>query len=592
MNPTFKIAVCHHKPAPHFRNEVFEPVQGGRALARFPLDGMIGDDTGKNISKKNPTWSELTVLYWMRYNVSAQYLGLMHYRRLLKFSTTAQNSEFFLDCSDATIRSFGWTPDAVADFCTGYDVVTSPFSSIYFPGRSENITVYEMYRDWHTKGDIDKTIEIVKKKSPELYPHLLKTLAGKSFFWANLMILREDLFHCYADWLFDILFAVEEGIDITGYSSYQQRACAFISERLSNCYLDYLVAKGARHRQAGMVFGVPDYRQPAPTRTLARIEQVRKDSDTLRISDRVHVAFATDASSVPHCGTAVASLLGNIHVAQKISIHIIHEGSLLPSHQGAICSLGAKRHGAEFCFYTLDATRHALVPQDRSPLAFFRLYLHEVLEPSVTKVICFDCDVLVTDNIAKLWSIDLDGAIVGGCPDDGGLLFARRLCLPDTHPYFNAGILVLDLERLRAIAADVLYLESFVLNASRIQLGEQDILNIAFVGRTKRLPLRWNACGRLWRINDLDHLYSDEEAQEAREHPGVIHFTDARKPWTGKCSHPLREVYAMWRDMTPWAKGPAEKFGQRIYTGYCDTERTLRHLRYAVLGKKAGQGHK
>jgi lipopolysaccharide biosynthesis glycosyltransferase len=584
MSPTFKFAVCHHKPAPHFRNEVFEPVHGGRALAKLPLAGMVGDDSGKNISEKNATWSELTVLYWMRHNLSADYLGLMHYRRLLNFSTTALETDYFVDCSDATIRRFGWTPERVADFCTGYDVITCPFFSALIPGRDEPVTSYELYGDYHPKVEIDKTIEIVKKKSPALYPHLLKTLARKSIFRSNLMIFREDLFHRYADWLFDMLFAIDDAIDLSGYSSYERRACAFVSERLANAYLDYLVANGARHRQAGVVYGVPDFRLDAP-RALARIEQARKAPKKQPSPERIHVAFATDANCVPHCGTAIASLLGNIHVGQDIAIHIIHDDSLSPSHRDTLSSLGRGRQGTRFCFYQIDATRYAPILHALSP-AHFRLYLHALLDPSVTKVICLDCAILVTDNIAELWSIDLDGAIVGGCPDEAGVMWARLQQLPETHPYFNAGVMVLDLQRLRAIAAEVLYLESFVLNASTILQGEQDILNIAFVGRTKRLPLRWNACSRLYRANDFDHLYSAEEAQEAREHPGIIHFTDVHKPWTRKCEHPLRALYETWRDTTPWARNPAEKLGRRIYKGFRDAERTVRHLRYAVSGKR------
>ena len=48
--------------------------------------GYTKDNTGENISTKNPYFCELTGLYWAWKNLNNEYIGLAHYRR--HFSNT------------------------------------------------------------------------------------------------------------------------------------------------------------------------------------------------------------------------------------------------------------------------------------------------------------------------------------------------------------------------------------------------------------------------------------------------------------------------------------------------------------------------
>lgn len=74
-----KILVAAHKKYWMPDDSVYLPIQVGAAL--HSALGYVPDNTGYNISDKNPNYCELTALYWAWKNLECEYIGLCHYRR-------------------------------------------------------------------------------------------------------------------------------------------------------------------------------------------------------------------------------------------------------------------------------------------------------------------------------------------------------------------------------------------------------------------------------------------------------------------------------------------------------------------------------
>jgi lipopolysaccharide biosynthesis glycosyltransferase len=558
----FAFFVCHHKPGPVHRDEIFTPIQVGAALARTPLPQCERDDVGDNISTKNPSFCELTALYWMWKNVEADYYGLFQYRRFLNFKRVGTTASTFNAFTPEKVAQLGWTRPRIEAMFEKYDIVTSPRWNVHPAGLDAQVmSNYDFYAKEHNIRDLDAVIAVIKERFPELYPYVLRNIYSEKCMFANLFVMRADYFKLYAEWLFYVLFAVEEKIDISGYDSYQSRVFGFLSERLCGAYVDYLVAtKSARIAEASVVIGV--FPKPVKDGNLvlrnieARAIQARDHLEP----ERVHVTFAIDDNYAPHCGAAIASMLANIHERQQLTIHILHDETLSTKSQGLLTSL-LRRPETEIDFIEIPARDFAFYPDNRphiSRATYYRLVLHKVLPAEVKKTIYIDADVILADNICKIW-VDLEDQFAAACADEGGVMQTRRLGLPLNHTYFNAGVCVFNLEKLRGCDADLLYLESYAHNRKFISLQDQDILNIAFCEKTKLLPLRWNANARLYRWNDLDYKYTESEAREAALNPGLIHYTDSSKPWHARCVHPLAPLYWRWRDRTPWARNRFEK---------------------------------
>ena len=83
--PKIKIYVVCHKPSYVPENPYLYPIQVGTALSKSPLEGMLHDNEGDNISDRNKSYCELTAQYWAWKNEDADYYGFFHYRRYFAF---------------------------------------------------------------------------------------------------------------------------------------------------------------------------------------------------------------------------------------------------------------------------------------------------------------------------------------------------------------------------------------------------------------------------------------------------------------------------------------------------------------------------
>ena len=76
---SYEIYVVSHKDIRMPEGNIYIPVQVGPAKDDF--SGFVRDNTGENISEKNPNYCELTAQYWAWKNRKADVKGLVHYRR-------------------------------------------------------------------------------------------------------------------------------------------------------------------------------------------------------------------------------------------------------------------------------------------------------------------------------------------------------------------------------------------------------------------------------------------------------------------------------------------------------------------------------
>ena len=213
-----QIVVATHKEYRMPEDSLYLPVQAGRAL-HAPLP-YIGDNTGENISEKNPHYCELTCLYWAWKNLAAEAVGLCHYRRYFagrpfgeKWSRllTAQQAEKLLQKAP-----------------------------VILPKKREYWieTGYNQYAHAHHEEDLILTRAILEEKWPAYVPAFDGTLGRTRGHRFNMFLMRRDLLDRYCSWLFAVLAELETRLDISSYSSNDRRVYGFVGERLLDVWVE------------------------------------------------------------------------------------------------------------------------------------------------------------------------------------------------------------------------------------------------------------------------------------------------------------------------------------------------------------------
>jgi hypothetical protein len=217
-----KILVATHKKYEFPKDPIYIPIQVGKSI-NTDL-GYIGDNTGDNISEKNPNFCELTALYWAWKNLDVEYIGLVHYRRYFGKKTVwgsiDKKKEDILNSNQLKRLLFKY--DAILPKKRRYWIETN----------------FSHYAHAHHKEDLIKAKEIILNKYPDYIPSFDIVMNRTYSHRFNMLIMKKDILDQYCQWLFDILFELENIIDISNYSKTQARVFGYISERLLDVWLE------------------------------------------------------------------------------------------------------------------------------------------------------------------------------------------------------------------------------------------------------------------------------------------------------------------------------------------------------------------
>ena len=218
-----QIIVATHKQYTMPKDKMYMPIHVG-AEGKESI-GYKGDNTGDNISKKNPYYCELTALYWAWKNLNANYIGLAHYRRHFSFAKKLPK-----DIEGRINKVLNY--EEAKNLLKNVDIVL-PKKRNYF---IENL--YDHYKHTMYIEPLEETEKILSEKYPEYLEEFNKLHNRTSAHVFNMFIMKKEILDKYCEWLFSILFELEKRINPSQYDSFHARYLGRISERLLDVWIN------------------------------------------------------------------------------------------------------------------------------------------------------------------------------------------------------------------------------------------------------------------------------------------------------------------------------------------------------------------
>lgn len=228
-----KVLVAAHKQAKMpIDKRLYLPIHVGAGLHPGLKLGYQPDSEGSNISLKNGSYNELTAIYWGWKNLSADAVGLVHYRRLLSLKKTKSFSKIL---SEQEAQKLLLTTGIILPKKRHYFIETN----------------YSHYIHAHHAMPLNECRQVVSDMYPDYLSSFDKVMKRTSAHMFNIFIMKRSYFDEYCQWMFGILGELEKRIDTSDYDEYESRVFGFVSELLLDVWLDN---KGYSYKEINCLF--------------------------------------------------------------------------------------------------------------------------------------------------------------------------------------------------------------------------------------------------------------------------------------------------------------------------------------------------
>lgn len=279
------------------------------------------------------------------------------------------------------------------------------------------------------------------------------------------------------------------------------------------------------------------------------------------------IVLASDDKFVQHCAVTMTSVMENNN---DVTFYLFTQG--LKEENVTLLNDLVRRYNCKLHICNIDDRIISMFPMPKeggehiSIATYYRLFVERVLPKGVDRVIYMDCDIVVRGSLEPLWNESLEGFALGVVYQGYEFMHDAdfvRLEIPKEKGYFNAGVLLMNLDYWRKHDVTNRLFDFIKYKYQTIKQHDQDTLNATLFNEVTPISYTWNYLPQFFLAKKgLTFPAHVDYSQDID--PIVIHYVSVPKPWDWGCYNPYTNEYYKYLDKTPFS-GWRPKFVLKKY---------------------------
>lgn len=287
---------------------------------------------------------------------------------------------------------------------------------------------------------------------------------------------------------------------------------------------------------------------------------------------RLNLLYQFNEKYVPYAGVSIFSVLHHNRQVSEICIFIMGERLSYSAKKKIEQMVAAYNRVVRFIDteFLIEKMKELDMPTYRgSYAANMRLFLDEVLDESVERILYLDSDTIVAGKLDELICIDMQRKTIGMALDSLGESHKKQIGLSEKDDYYNSGVILFDLQRWREKRYSEQIVRHVTEQRNNYPAPDQDLINLVCKDDIFRLDIRYNFQPIHGAFSDRHFLrvmhpavyYNVRQIGAARTEIVIYHCFRflGEFSWHDGNLHPFGRIFDKYLELSPWKDYKKEK---------------------------------